>query len=149
MTPYNTLVKAIQAANPQLLELSFGCEIEIIDEHLRNDKLVDHLTILGDTTDKNVFLALHKHGTTHLKWREITEFCKILGHPITLEHVLRAIVEAQGIENNIVVDSEGQFFSYNGEGEPTIISPTNVWWQLGKPLSNQRQEVIDFLSEIL
>ena len=38
------LKKIIQLANPEIMELKFGCEVEIIDQRYRQEKLVDELT---------------------------------------------------------------------------------------------------------
>lgn len=69
---------------------------------------------------------------------------KILGRPITLEDVLRAM---QGYQ--VQLDNEWAsntlVFTFDEKAKPI----REAWWELGKSLDNQTPEVWKFLLEVL
>jgi len=122
------LIKAIQKANPELMNLSFGCEV--LDQ-------TGVWKIIEYRKSNNEIVCWNKTGQDVLKLSKVT----ILGHPITLEHVLRAIEKKKT----------------KGLISPMLKPRSEFWefqklidiWQFGKPLSDQSQKLKDFLSEIL
>jgi len=121
------LIKAIQKANPSLLELSFGCEVVI---KIQADKEpFRKVTLLNKTKNRRGEEQWYIYEGKTTYYRPESEFTEILGHPITLDHVLVAINE-------------------NNKWEDWVILKLTTEWQLTKPFSDQPQEVIDFLSEI-
>lgn len=136
-------------ANPALLELSFGCKINLINESLMNHLGItagqNPLKILTQTTDKNVYLVLTKIGIEHLKWRDIDLYSEILGHEPQLSDVLLAIEKKwrtmYGVPENPLGDvplREGQMLYY-------IVSK----WNLSLSFSEQSEETFAFLAELL
>ncbi len=72
---------------------------------------------------------------------------EILGRPITLEDVLRAIQELYG-HGKYAVDETGCFWELNS-GEAHIPTTKRTEWHLGKSLDKQPTETITFLAQVL
>ena len=138
MKNYEQLKQIIQEANPEIMELKFGCEVEIIDQRYRQEKLVDEFTILGETNEVNLFLALHKHGTTSVNWKDIERFCKILGRHIRLADCILAA-------DKIYKKHDGIF------RQETINHRVEIMerWDLLEDLDNQSDETKEFLRKLL
>jgi len=134
MKNLQSVTKTIQSAVPEIMELKFGCEIESKDglrSKLNTEKWIYDYSLLRDWELKN---------------KEV----KILGRPITLEDVLVAL-ERVGESYMYKVTSDGHIYEIKRETEDGEyhIEPTGKYWQLGKPLSDQSPECINFLDEIL
>lgn len=88
---YETVRKAVIAACPELMELSFGCKVL-----LPHDEIVifvrDNNTFVGD--DENRFID--HMGVRSLRY----EIKEIIGHPIRLSHIIRTIEMSDRYEYN-------------------------------------------------
>lgn len=132
MTPLESLTKKIHALLPELLELSFGCRITT--KKWNSNYSIE--TITGTYHGEFVeFDCLFRDG--RIKANEIAE---ILGHPVTLEHVLKAL--------GVV----GHFYTLYSANENTCwveIKKGSEPWSLGLPLDKQNPETILFLDDLL
>jgi hypothetical protein len=152
MNTLTKLEKKIHEACPELLELSFGCEVEI-DTPERYSEFADKKREKAFAVS---FIPSHQNGEDwdgpymtlwlpdwneyyepkdpNLEDREDDEYIEILGHPIGLEHVLRAIDQKNG----------------KGIYPPQIFAVGHPCaWDLTKPLSLQLPSVHKFLLDIL
>ena len=127
---HSQVAKRINELVPETMELSFGCRVEV----MFNDGEVEHGIIVGTEDNQKIQWDDGRVGV----FLEDT-VSKILGHPITLEHVLMAMPD------KIYINSDGSFGHFHKHDH---FSP-RVFWALGKPLSDQSQETIDFLGEVL
>ena len=143
MKKLQKLTKIIQEANPELMELSFGCRVK----NYGTEFIWHHLD--SHTEGMNRALYENLQGTlldVQIPNRAVEEF-EILGHPITLEHVLVAIGD-RDIQLGFAYLKEGILLMRQGFG--TEKEPTDyVEWQLTKPPHEQSEEVINFLLEVL
>ena len=123
----NELKKKLIELVPEIGELKFGCEV-LLENNVKR-------TISG-SDNRGYYQTLESDLTLVEDGIE-----EIIGRPITLEDVLRAIEKTikKGLLN------------------PDLKRKSELWeiqriielWQLGKPLDDQPEEVIDFLKEIL
>lgn len=140
------LIKAIQEANPELLELSFGCEVEC-----NNRKWIYTRKYLGKIVlmEKDQWKPIDMKNEIFDVFDDISKY-KILGHQIRLSHVLKAMT------NFYAADGTGTFFKIK-----TVSSENNDWtmecqearWNLENDdlqwhIEN-KPEVIKFLEEII
>ena len=112
---------------PELMELSFGCEVVTKKE---NPPLV---FINKETSGKYNFLNRDNEVTGTFFWGDF----EIIGHPIHLEHVLRAV--------EIV---NYAFFRDKIPPRTFFISFFN-YYNLNKPFSEQSEDLYKFLAEVL
>ena len=136
---------------PEIKELNIGCVVLFEDHKIR---------LVENTFPKYLFvdeLGWRYYGikeNNKLKaiipsssnGEGIREF-KIIGRPITLEDVLRAIEKKPDKGEDI----DDYILKTNGEIYLFMMSPIKkmAQWQLGKPLDDQLEEVIAFLKEVL
>ena len=127
------VVKAIQIAVPEIMELKMGCEVLYMPDDLivRVHLVYWSIKALRGTSDKD--------GTS-VRQFPISD-CKILGRPITLEDVLRAIRKGNGIANCIGADID--LLRITPSVGPTFD------WTLGQPFHLQSEATIAFLYQIL
>ena len=140
------LSERIREKVPSLKELTRGCAIYVPD----NDEsyILGTSCQTGRSKSKKPYPILRinngissQSGTTVLL---ALDRCVIIGHPIGLEDVLEAYSKL----------SNGYFFTQNGDvpnEEYSIRKKTLrfIWsWEYGKPLSQQKPEVIDALHSI-
>lgn len=96
---YNQLVAVIQKANPDLMNLEFGCEVEVDWGGIGAPE--------RETKVKAKFVE-HYGNKVRLKWMGVKLFSmssiKVLGRPITLADVLLALCKYAG---NYFVDEDG------------------------------------------
>ena len=64
------LIKAIQKANPSLMELSFGCEV-YVDENFARNTIVSKVI---ETSNNKKEICLHNMG-----WKNVDSIYKITG----------------------------------------------------------------------
>ena len=123
------LKQVIQEANPEIMELKFGCEYE----HVVQDE------------EGNAELTLGLYGYTGTPDKDKTE--KILGRPIRLADVLMVISKTKEM---IMVDWKGQFREF---GEDCSALRNNEYmpkWNLkDNNLDNQSEATKQFLIDIL
>lgn len=135
MTPLQELTKKIQSHCPELVELRFGCKL------LRKSNDCPEYIIAEKPSEDSVELRCWD-GWQKKQW--VRENFEILGHPITLEHVLKAIA----------IQNSGELFDIQAfDGELIRITLPN-WdtdsnWTLTKPLHLQSEPLINWLNTII
>lgn len=132
---YKPLAEKIYEMVPRLKELSFGCliDVRIPFEDTGEEVCIDTYKSKEDVYVKTDYETYHEE-----------EFA-IIGHPITLESVLEAINKGGTQCKETGIKDSGRFIApylNNSKLE-------NASWDYGKPLSEQSDEVGEFLSEIL
>ena len=138
------LKQVIQEANPEIMELKFGCEIKVLFD--TGNPLPIH-KVLGMNDDKTIKTEQY----SKLNLQDI----KILGRPIRLADVLIAIQKNKEIDRDyewgvIVSEDENlngsvEIAHYEGKG---FIS--GVYWNLkDNNLDNQSNETKQFLINLL
>lgn len=150
MATLNTIQELTQKIHkhcPELLELSFGCVLRLPDTEFYKDV---------PSKDKCEAIVLHCNGggfngedydgdfmrVYSPAWDKETSFegtdeldMEILGHPITLEHILKVINESDDNDAHNIPDETYEEV---------------VWqWDWCKPLSEQSQETIEWLNKII
>lgn len=139
--------KACIKANPSIMELGFGCEVE-----WRDEKATLTGQVFTDSESKERYYSI----TPSLKgvdtFSEKDGYWKILGRPIRLADVLLAI-HAQTADRKVtgfwtVVGENGEFAKLMlHEGE---LENCNIAWNLLKDdLRQQSEETVDFLYDLL
>jgi hypothetical protein len=135
MTAINYSLEEVRAkiieAVPEILELKFGCHIQKFDRVM---KFVE-LTSFDDGSHSLSFVAPNGtlHNATYFT-NEIEELV-ILGRPITLEDVLKAMNTPR---------KDGKYYCNDTDYEKVF------WlWVWGKPLDQQHPETITFIGKVL
>lgn len=163
---YEELKSIIQQANPEIMELKMGCEVEIINA------LEYQSEVQWWVVSKTSICKKHKKwreecyseedgceifdgaviigGNDEGYWEEKlnVEKIKSLGRPIRLSDVLLAIYKkSPSNKTRITVESDGQFIRYN----PLINQRfAEAWWNLKDDnLDSQSKETKQFLIELL
>lgn len=137
--------KVIEAV-PEIVELHSGVHIYVPNHTTQKKHGGSYATYLGKQgCGIKVLWEDGKKGLFH----ESTVF-DVIGRPITLADVLRAIEGLDGPE--LAVNNEGQFFVFLGAGNGERSDSwegTTTAWNLALPLDEQEPEVIEFLHKIL
>lgn len=119
----------------EIMKLQFGCELRI--GGLRWTVLWDGKSSLPDGSKQEK--GIIGYSDFFSETRELEDYDEILGRPINLEDVMRAIDKI--------------YFGINETNEGFILSDEIVGvigiWELGKPLSEQSPETIQSIAEIL
>lgn len=126
------LTKLIRELVPELMELSFGCEVKVRGENTTDTVL----SVAGNKVDVR---------TQYREDINIEDF-EILGHPIQLHHVLKAIAKEED-EIKYFIDGDG-FWYYWKDEELISVAMMNAW-DMDKTLSEQSPETTAFLLSIL
>lgn len=147
------LKKVIQEANPSIMELKFGCEVELpygMDE-ASNGTILASISICpkhkrySSCTEEcepdDGFMVLfgeetEGYGTFNLL---PNQFPQILGRPIQLQNVIFAIKNKQDIEE----DKDLKIYQVDNLGIMLNL------WNLKENFDNQAPEVFEFLEKIL
>lgn len=122
---------------PEVRAFSFGCRFGF-----KNG--LQNAVVISSHTKETEFLADwrmigSKYGV--LKTKDLLGEIEIIGHPITLSHILRTI-QCKGMFS---LTDMGEFL--NDVGDKRF---TNIFWNLEKDnLDQQKPEVIDFLYTLL
>lgn len=123
-TNHSKLEEAIRKACPELMELSFGCEVEIGAQTGR---------VVSTLFEPDIMVLLEEDVVT------VKEY-KILGHPIELQHILRTIAkEEKSSVGSFYIDLNGILF----------LNTTSVGWDLSQPLSGQSESTKVWLETII
>lgn len=126
------LQQAIREVCAELKELAWGCEAHIRKGNCLNKYVINCTHRDTDGTKRYKVCCLDD------KLFNPEDFTEIIGHPIELQHILRAIAH---IEHNDI------FFSVSGNviahGEQVAV------YDYSLPLDQQDPEVIDFLFSII
>lgn len=133
---YNQVKSAVITACPEVMELSFGCRVEYEDRQFLyiTDGMAGMYTIWSKESS-----AIHKSPND----------IKILGHPIGIAYVLRAIEKEKSYNTFDVVDGNFQIWdeaTYDDD-KPVFIwnlSQDTLDWHLAN-----KPEVVEFLYNIL
>ena len=120
---------------PELMELSFGCEVVTKMGHNILVKL-DRTIVGADRGDGQVWTT--NYTTTKGEYCTVWDSSEIIGHPIHLEHILRAIEKVHG-EKTHKEDKTGF----------TPFDRASLMYDLSKPLNEQSPELYTLLAEIL
>lgn len=151
-TKLQTIRQACIEANPEIVELKFGCEFESKGEKF--------IFIRDDGVSYQVMFP-EEYVSGFARENDI----KIIGRPITLADVLMAVKEA---DNPFVLDvkANGDYFTiYVRETNlyPAVVGVVSAMdklmkktkgfsgrvWNLALPLSGQSEETLDFIIKIL
>lgn len=122
-------------ANPEIMELKFGCRVEInADEY---DTYF--CTIIERDSWSNVKLQIPERDDL---WMATDLIDKILGRPIRLADILRAIAENTGIHaRSLVFNGEAIYFNSWGRDK--------LWNLREDNLTRQSEETIEFIYNLL
>lgn len=140
--------KRIRELVPELMELSFGCEVKInYDDGCEPDSLVGVVTWTRDngayTKDDHMKMTVSCIGDCYTD----DDSVEIIGHPIHLEHVLLAVEKSVGdFEVNTVPMNVIGFGDYSLK--IPIFTVCSIY-NLSLPFSEQPDEVYELLGEIL
>lgn len=142
---YETLRTRIIKLIPEIVELKFGCWVEIDDDILGVNhpaKICEWSEQKGELTGFKVWL-----GLSHYRDIQKNQITKILGRTIRLADVLRAI-EKSNFDEAPMVTCEGQFTDY--DPETGSLHLLGKWWNLAQDdLSQQPEETWDFLLTVI
>ena len=135
------LEKAIRDACPETMELTFGCRVK----WSRTGDLTIDIKYIGQNDAGNPIVYIpFSQMVKVVKMKEL----QILGHELTLAHVLRAIKVAQD-KYSISVDENGLFYTYNPDDGCWEESKGMVTFDLTKDLDGQSDETKKFLENII
>lgn len=118
------LKEVIQKANPEIMELKFGCELE-------------EDFIFAWSNGPLTWIISDKGKGTLIQVPNISNY-KILGRPIRLADVLLAL-DKNGISASVDTHGNMGFLPFKGHTE----------WDLIADLDHQSEETINFLWELL
>lgn len=168
MNKRKALEEKIRELVPELMELTFGCKIvtgkdrRMFHRNRRSYSGPEQGGITQPAIGKIVSFAPKKEFKYDREAIPAKFYCvspdntapwhtptdkpeKIIGHPIYIGNILKA---ARTLKIPLGIDWDGGFMVY-GKMERLKWWDEEVYWQLGKPLSEQRPEVWDFLYTIL
>jgi hypothetical protein len=148
-----TVRKACIAANPSIMEIGFGCEVQFILEKIGIEKWIVGIELLND----NVLLIRQErfNNTLTISKKALLDEQNynqtILGRPIRLADVLLAIrINDKPITEVWTVDMWGGFKLIHNDIKSARIENTQVKWNLLKDdLTLQSPETISFLYQLL
>lgn len=132
------LRKKIIKALPEILDLKFGCEV-IMGSGLYTVLFYDEVE--GEVSIAPKIRPKSKHCLNIKKGRLGN---KIIGRPITLADVLRA-VDKIGLPKHFLILPSGNIYLF----ETGYLGEAKANWNLKEPLSGQSKETIEFLNNLL
>ena len=134
MTHLESLTKKLHALLPELRKPSKGCKV-------RWGQIVAELA--GFSIARCEWLFLNEHGNIVPPELRL-EDAEILGHPITLEHVMKALDEIRDPSRQkwLYINQTGRIWSDKHSKEIYI-------WKFGLPLHKQSPELHKFLDDLL
>lgn len=121
------LEQAIIKAVPEIMELKFGCKYSFTDPRYPGRAI-----------------AWLNWNESEIPDQKNKKDIKIIGRPITLEDVLRVLKKNTDLWVYSVTVNGSIVEINNVEGVKKVSE-----WQLGKPLSEQSEETIKFLEELI
>lgn len=114
------ILQKIREMCPELMELSFGCEIKIDD--CKATFVSRYWHTAGEEIEVGIFKPFFQSGDNFIK-KDLKDLdFEIIGHPVHLEHLLRAI-DMPGDERYETVTLKGsklRIVSPNGKTETSI-----------------------------
>ena len=137
-------------ANKEIIELKFGCEVYFNDKTFGEP---EHWGKICEWSGNPAPLNGFKVWTGLNRYVDIQkeDIAKIIGRQINLEDILRALEKTQtrngksGGVDEVFVGQAGQLIKYGTFGKLVTEYPN---WILGKPLTEQSPEFINFIYEI-
>ena len=126
----SAVVKAVQEAVPEIMELKFGCNLA---RELHGKSF--YMTYIGQNNGQHALLL---KDNEMLFVDRIEKEVIVLGRPITLEDILRTYQHHFNVFANMEVIDQVKIAK---EGFKDIAG----WWQLGVPLHNQSERCISHL----
>lgn len=148
MNKLNELKKEIQKQIPHILDLVFGCVVDVGYPEPHYAKVLRTLksneyricNYIRNSEYKGLQEIIEYQDNFSVGRTPIKEITEIIGRDITLEDVLR--VMPKKIYINSRTGKFGHFHNHNHFVPPII-------WQLGEPLFQQKLETIDFLYDLI
>ena len=141
------LREAIIKAVPEIIELKFGCKIE------NGYASEDNPTRIGYFVE-HIFRTARVNPGSHIRltdgkrkfWevKKDNDKLEIIGRPITLADVLRAIEKLNDVHSTIM-----SYKKTSKMKKVSVIIDILRLWNLKEPLSGQSEETIQFLKDIL
>ena len=141
MKNYNKLVKVIQAASPEIMELKLGCEVMV--RGIREDNPgCENDVVIDGRIDKDNRIGLGYFGQVPI------EGCEILGRPIRLADVLMAYNEIHDSMSakRFAIYFNGQVVYWDDDEKAHLEC---VWNLKDNSLDNQSDETKQFLIDLL
>lgn len=133
MKNYNKLKQIIQEANPEIMELKFGCEIMISEDK----KDTEYIMLSG------AFCCLKYYVSKIIDIRGMIKNITILGRPIRLADVLLTLGEKYGMDGTgMLLERQYGTSAYDCAGMRT-------WNLKDDNLDNQTKETKEFLIKLL
>lgn len=133
MTTLEQLTKAIQALVPEIMELKFGCRVNVIWGDL----------IVTGKRFEGFWIVDWSGQVTTDTWIKESSIVEILGRPITLFDCLMAM--SYDLEY-MRIDNMGGKFSMQKEYDENDVG---MQWNWHLPLSDQSPETIDWLAGVI
>jgi len=152
------LRKIIQEAVPEIMELKFGCRVEVKSKRYLKPTFSTEIVICGyeeyENQDDYIIKGFDDEEQLIFGGKKSCVIKQILGRPITLVDVLITL-EKKG--KDILVDNEGTFCKRDegvhktDSGLEDGIYPMGYKqdWNLKENLDNQSKETIEFLYNLL
>ncbi len=134
--PLSQIQQAVHKACPELLELSFGCKIKYHDDF--------PMRFIVHENDDNNSIGLYEKNNTVQGIEDIKEF-EILGHPIQLQHVLRAM---EANVQSVTIECDGNWKLYESL-DMWVAQRIKYNWDLTKDLNGQSPETLEFIASLL
>jgi hypothetical protein len=145
-TPYETLrAKVYEIIYPAGIQIEFGTEFKT--KKFGEPYNFVYLVSYTEHTNFGVFFRVAgQNDTIHA-----SEMTEILGKPLELRDLLRAIHKKQDGEdsNEYAVDMSGDLFRFIGGYDSTLDTEMVAEIDLTKPLSDQSEDTIKKLIELL
>ena len=154
-TKYNQLREEIIKAVPEIVELEFGCEVDVGYPKAHYVKVLRTLksnkysicNYIRNTKYEGIQEIIEYRDNFSIERTPIKEITKIIGRDITLEDCLIALEENTTEEKSIFITTDGEFYFLNNK--IGVYSVTAVWWKRGKPLQDQSDETLTLLVDLL
>ena len=136
MTTYEKLRSRIVELVPEIVELKFGCRLKSLDS--------EAVFITSENQYQTRSFLHSGHNICYqFQKSEFEKEYEIIGRPITLEDILRAIGRRSDTWH---VAGDGAFCCLN---QVTGQFERVAQWHLGKPLEQQDEETLLFIAKIL
>jgi hypothetical protein len=131
-----TLEQKIRELVPSLQDLKTGVPV------MYKKAVCLYMYSFKDRFDKEIWTLFEARYRTH---QVSPKYCKVIGHPIQLHHVLTAISRTPGADIGMGISGDGiTLYMYE-----KIEAAPYLCWDLTESLEGQSEETKKFLEEIL
>lgn len=139
------LKERIYALNPELKTLTMGCELILKgkEDNVYAKDVYINLQDIDKDESKTLIRTLHCNMTALGRYG-------ILGHPIHLEHVLKAMTLS--LSTSYVIDSMGYIFEIVDAYDDIVIKKVGIKYNLTKTFDQniaENEELVTFLLNII